>query len=95
MPSFPPRTKPIKKREQLAQKQIELEIAIRKNFPAEKINRAAEKYRAAQLSLFKAIIHEIKEWEFQKKQHSLKVKEIEADILLWTNKTTEDIIKEV
>jgi hypothetical protein len=92
MPSFAPRSEPIKKKDQLSQKEIELKHAIRNNFSFEKLNKAAEKYRLAKLSMFKARLHEIHEKEFQNKKHTLKIEKIESEILDWNNKLTEEII---
>ncbi|MBK9014282.1 MAG: hypothetical protein IPM82_09385 [Saprospiraceae bacterium] len=61
MPSFVPRLEPAKKEQQLARKKLALKLAIRNNLSEEKLTKAAEKYHAAQLSLFRATIHVIHE----------------------------------
>ena len=65
MPLFAPRSETIKKQDQLAQRLFELQIAIEKNALEDKLNRLAEKYRAANLSLLKATLHIIREKEFR------------------------------
>jgi hypothetical protein len=67
MPSYPPRKEPVKKKEELAKREDELILAIKKNVTADKIIKFADKYRQAQLSMLKAKIHQFKENEFQKK----------------------------
>ena len=74
MPSFVPRQEPIRKKEQLLQKEMELVTAIRKNFPAEKLLKFIDNYRHSQLALLKAKIHFLKEQEFQKYRLLLKLK---------------------
>jgi hypothetical protein len=94
MPTFPPRGEPIKKKEQLAQREIELQHAIRNNFETQKLIGSVERYRMAQLSILKARIHEIHDKEFQNKPHTSDIGKLEKVILSWTNKTVEDIIIE-
>ena len=73
MPLFAPRSETIKKQDQLAQRLFELQIAIEKNALEDKLNRLAEKYRAANLSLLKATLHIIREKEFQKKLYYIQL----------------------
>jgi hypothetical protein len=94
MPSFPPRIETVKKQIQFDQKQMELDLAIKRGFSQEKIMKQAEKFRAAYLSLLKAKIHSIQEKELQKKTHNLKMGKIETEIELWANKTIDEIIDE-
>jgi hypothetical protein len=95
MPSFVPREKPIRKQEQLSQREMELITAIRKKFTGEKLFKFVDKYRHSQLSICKANIHYIKELEYQKKQTNLKKEKIESEIIEWTAKTNEEIIDEI
>ena len=95
MPVYAPRNEPIKKKEQLSQRQLELEHAIRNNFPTDKVHKAVEKYPFAQLSLLKAKIHEYQERQFQKKPQPISIEKLEKDILVWTNKTVEEIIEQI
>ena len=57
MPSNIPRTDTTKKREQLAQREQELDHAIRAELPRDRVVRAAERVRTAQLSLLKAELY--------------------------------------
>ena len=95
MPSFPPRQQPIKKRIQLNQSLKELQIAIKRNLPLERLQKLAEKYRAARLSYCKALLHEIQEKTYQKKTDSPDLANIMSDISKWTEKTAEEIISEI
>jgi hypothetical protein len=95
MPSFVPREKPIRKQEQLLQREMELITALRKNFTGEKLFKFVDKYRHSQLAIRKANIHYIKELEYQKKLTTLNKEKIEAEISVWTAKTNEEIIEEI
>ena len=95
MPSYPPRTSPIKKKEQLEKAEMELVLAIRKKESVDKQIKFVEKYRQAQLSLLKAKIHEVKENEFQKKQNTIKIEKLELQIAGWTSKPSDKIIDEI
>ena len=95
MPLYAPRTEPIKKREQLLLREKELQIAIKTNASNERIIKLVEKYRLAQQALNKAKLHEFHDKEFQKKTNNLKIEKIQSDILLWTNKSDLEIIKEI
>lgn len=94
MPIFPPRNEPIKKKEQLSQRESELKLALSKKLPAEKINKAAERYRIAYLSLLKAKVHEDKERLYKDKPPLHDAESLQKEILTWTNKTVEEIIKD-
>ena len=63
MPSFIPRQEPIRKKEQLSQKELEIIAALRKQFTGDKLAKFIDKYRHAQLSLLKAKAHYLKEQE--------------------------------
>jgi hypothetical protein len=93
MPIYPPRNEPVKKKEQLSQRQRELKQALNNKLPAEKVNKAAEKYRLAQLSLLKAKVHEFQERQYQGKPQLSDLESLEKEIHSWTNKTIEEIIK--
>ncbi|MES2776069.1 MAG: hypothetical protein V4722_17970 [Bacteroidota bacterium] len=94
MPTFPPRSEPIRKEEQLSQKREELSHAIKCSFPPERLSKAVEKYRAAELSLLKAKIHVLKDKDFQNRTHNLNLDSIENKITTWKNKTEGEIILE-
>lgn len=95
MPSFPPRIEPIKKQNQLLQKKRELILALQKNLSEEKQIAVAEKYKTAQLSLLKAILHSVEEKQLQGKNINIDRKEIENRISEWSNKQIDQIIKDV
>ena len=94
MPLYPPRNEPVKKKEQLVQRQKELHLAIRNNLSIYKLNKAVEKYRTAQLSLMKAKIHELKEKELQGKASTISIETIKKEISKWTNKSVQEIVNE-
>jgi hypothetical protein len=95
MPIFPPRKEPIKKREQLSQRKKELQYALRDNLSLKKIETLVEKYRMAQLSLLKAKTHELKEKDLGKRKANTNIASIEKEIVYWTKKPAEEIIKEI
>lgn len=66
MPSAAPRSNATKKEEQLRQKQQELEHAIRGGLSQDKLVRAAERVRAAQLSQLKARLHWTEDAQIQR-----------------------------
>ena len=95
MPNYPPRREPVKKQEELAKREKDLVLAIKKNAKSGQLIKLMDKYRQAQLSILKAKIHQLKENEFQKKENNIKPGKIEELIVEWTNKTNEDIISEI
>jgi len=93
MPLYPPRSEPIKKIEQLSQRELELRSAIRKKFTPEKLNIVAEKYREAQLLFLKAKLHVAREKEIQNKVLGQKIEKLESVIEIWKSKPVEVIIQ--
>ena len=101
MPSAEPRSNATKKEEQLRQKRQELEHAIRCELPQDKLARAAERVRAAQLSLLKARLHWIEDAQIQRStlgsSYTRDVGEAAGIIEAtrsWTEKAVETIIGE-
>jgi hypothetical protein len=94
MPIYPPRNEPIKKKDQLLQRQKELRHVLGTTQPADKLTKAIEKYRNAQLSLLKAKVHEFQERQYQGKSQLSDLENLEKEIHIWTNKTTEEIIQD-
>jgi hypothetical protein len=98
MPAAAPRSNTTKKENQLRQKREELEHAIRSGLPHGKLVRAAERVRAAQLSLLKARLHWALEARIQRTgwrpptRDFGSVEEIEDATRHWTEKTNESII---
>ncbi|MFT3680165.1 MAG: hypothetical protein QM791_07815 [Ferruginibacter sp.] len=95
MPIYPPRSEPVKKQEELTKREMELVFAIKKNVAADKLIKAVDKYRQAQLSMLKAKIHTFKENEYQKKPNNVKLEKLEKLTVEWTDKTNDEIINEV
>jgi predicted RNA-binding protein with RPS1 domain len=95
MPSYVPRKEPVKKQEELRNREIDLIIGIRKNVEADKLLKLVDKYRKAQLSMLKAKVHTFKENEFQKKPNNVTFEKLEKLTTEWTDKTNDDIIKKV
>jgi len=95
MPSYAPRTEPVKKQEELTKREVELVFAIKKNIAIDKLIKCVDKYRQAQLSMLKAKVHTFKENEFQKKPNNVKFEKLETLTIEWTNKTNDEIISEV
>lgn len=95
MPSYPPRSEPVKKQEELTKREMELVFAIKKNVVADKLIKLVDKYRQAQLSLLKAKAHTFRENEFRKKPNHIKFEILEQLTNDWTDKTNDDIIEEV
>ena len=70
MPTFAPRSEPVKKKEELEIRRQVLEDSIRRNSEAKEILKNAEKYRDTRLLYNKAVLHVIREKECQEKSHS-------------------------
>jgi hypothetical protein len=95
MPGFAPRNEPTKKREQLASRKLELQLALQTNCTREKLHKLVEKYRHGQLSFLKAKLHVLKEKNFEKKSTSLNYAKLEAAIAIWEKKLPGEIISEL
>jgi hypothetical protein len=95
MPIYPPRNEPIKKKEQLLQRRKELRNALKAKLPSDKLSKAVEKYRSAQLSLLKAKIYECQERQYGGKPQLTDLESLEREIHGWTNKTTQEIIQDL
>lgn len=92
MPSFVPRHEPVKKKEELALREQVLKNAIAGNYPQDKLQKAAEKYRAAMIGLLKAKIHYALDMDYQKKPCPLDITVLEAEIADWKEKSVEAIV---
>lgn len=95
MPTFPPRSEPVKKKEELDLRLQVLKVSIQSNSESTQIVKNAEKYRATRLLYNKAILHVIREKEFQEKSHSYNKEKVLKEIEMWTKKGVEEIIEEV
>lgn len=94
MPSFAPRHEPRKKKEELDLKKQVLESAILNNLKIEVITKKAESYKATRILYNKAILHVIRDLEWQKKAHSFDKEKALSEIEVWEKKTPEIIIEE-
>ena len=95
MPSYPPRTEPTKKDDQLNQRAKELQISILRQVDSGKIDKLADKYRLAQLSAIKAKIHSYYEKQFQNKATNTKLEKLERQMEEWKVKSRQDIIDKI
>ena len=93
MPSHIPRNEPSRKKEQLLNCSEYLRLAIFHNKPQSQIEKRAEKYRLAQISLLKARIHTAKERDIDG-ESNLKIQKLEQEMENWTQKEIADIISE-
>ena len=95
MPTFAPRSEPVKKKEELELRKKVLENSILNNLEFDLITKNAEKYRNTRLLYNKAILHVIREKDWQEKPHSQNKEKILEEIETWTQKSIEEIIDEV
>ncbi|MEJ1242550.1 hypothetical protein WBG78_30685 [Chryseolinea sp. T2] len=95
MPTFPPRSEPVKKKEELEIRRQVLEDSIRRNSDSKEILKNAEKYRETRLLYNKAVLHVIREKEWQEKTHSYNKTKIMSEIEVWTGKSPEEIVHEI
>ena len=95
MPTFAPRSEPVKKKEELEIRRQVLENSIQKNLDFDQITINAEKYRDTRLLYNKAILHVIREKEWQEKSHSYNRDKVLKEIESWTDKSINEIIDEV
>ena len=95
MPTFPPRSEPVKKKEELELRRQVLENSIQNNLDLGQIIKNAEKYRETRLLYNKAILHVIREKEWQEKSHSYNKDKVLKEIEIWTKRNVEEIIEEV
>lgn len=95
MPTFAPRSEPVKKKEEFELRRQVLVNSIQNNLDLDQISKNAEKYRDTKLLYSKAILHVIREKEFQEKPHSYNKDKVFKEIEFLTNKTIEEIIDEV
>jgi len=95
MPSFVPRTAPIRKKEILEKRETELRHALKQNGSLEKINRLAEKVRVAHLNLLKAKKHLDQTFrpEDNTVEHDRRSAKIDEQVTKWTKYSAEEIIE--
>ena len=95
MPTFAPRSEPVKKKEELDIRRQVLEDSILRNSDSKEILKNAEKYRDTRLLYNKAVLHVIREKEWQEKTHSYNKAKVLKEIEAWTDKDAGEIVQEV
>lgn len=95
MTAYVKRTQQIKKQEQLHAKKQVLVNSIVNNLDPDIIYKKAEKYKEAFLLYNKALLHLIREFEWQKKKHNYNKEKISEDISIWQIKDVQEIINEI
>jgi len=95
MPTFVPRSEPVKKKEELQLRRQVLENSILNNLEFNLIAKNAEKYRDTRLLYNKAILHVIREKDWQEKPHSHNKEKVLKEIDTWTQKSIDEIIDEI
>lgn len=94
MPSFVPRNEPARKRDQLLDRSEDLRLAILHGKSEIRLQKLAERYRLASISLIKARIHNNRELEFQNRKPLLDIEKLEKEKLCWEQKSLNTIIIE-
>ena len=92
MPSEVPRSNTTKKREQLERREQELAHALRSGFSREKLVRAAEDLRAAQLSLLKAELYWTENAKIRGREVDEHITKIQDDTRRWTERSIDEIL---
>lgn len=87
--------KPIKKKKELEVRRQVLGNSIQNKLDVDQIFKNAEKYRDTRLLYNKAILHVIREKEWQENAHSYNKNKILKEIETWAEKSVEEIIDEV
>lgn len=95
MPSFAPRSEPVKKKKELEYRWQVLKHSIQDGSSQEKTIMNAEKYRSARLLYYKAILHVIQEKEWQERPHTMDKGKIVREIESLQKKSVAEIIDEV
>jgi hypothetical protein len=93
MPSEVPRNNTTKKREQLQRREQEITHALCSGFSREKLVRAAEDLRAAQLSLLKAELYWTDDSKIRGREVEQRVTKIEEDMQGWAEKSVDEILR--
>jgi hypothetical protein len=92
MPSQAPRSNTDKKREQLRQCELELKHALRSDFSRDRLIGAAEKLRAAALSLVKARFYWAKDAKIKGRNFDERVAKFQSETQKWKNKSIDEIL---
>ena len=92
MPSQVPRSNTTNKREQLERREQELAHALRSGFLREKLVRAAENLRAAQLSLLKAELYWTVNAKIRGREVDERVTKIQDETRKWAERSVDEIL---
>lgn len=95
MPTFAPRSEPVKKKEELALRKQVLENSIQNNSEFAQVIKNLEKYRDTRLLYYKAVLHVVREKEWQEKSHSYNKEKVLKEMDIWKQKRAEEIIDEI
>jgi hypothetical protein len=95
MPSYAPREEPVKKKQELDLKKQVLENAILHNLDLKVIRKKAEQFKTTKILYSKAILHVIREREWQKREHSFNKEKALEEIEIWNKKSVDEIIEEI
>ena len=94
MPSFIPRDEPTRKRNQLLDRSEDLRLAILHSHSDTRLQKLAEKFRLAHISLIKARMHNNRELEFQNRKPLIDIEKLEQEKLYWEQQSLNNIIIE-
>ncbi len=92
MPLYPPRLEPVRKKEILGKRMVELNHALKNELKKEKIDKAAEAVRHAQMILSKAKIEAIRFLE-ETDQIRSQIANAKRDEEMWLNMPVAEIIR--
>ena len=94
MPSHIPRTDTTKKEIQLSHREQELKHALHSGFTREKLVKAAEKLRAAHLSLLKAKLYWAEDARLQGLDVAARLVKIQDENRNWLERSDEEILRD-
>jgi hypothetical protein len=92
VPSNPPRKDTTKKREQLSKREQELKHAIRVGYTGQRLVRAVENFRSAQLSLLKAKLYWAKDNRIRGRDTDDQIATLGAEMEQLMRKKVEEIL---
>jgi hypothetical protein len=95
MPSYVPRTTPVRKQEILEKREAELCHALRQALSPDRINRLSEKVREAQLNLIKAKKHLDQSFKAEDRtvEQEQRLENLNKQTELWLKYTSQEIIE--
>jgi hypothetical protein len=92
MPSQAPRSNSTKKREQLNRRELELAHAVRSGFSRERLVRAVEALKAAQLSLLKAELYWSENEKIRGRDVDGRIAKLRNDLQRWEEKSVDEML---